>query len=118
MELVRIEQKCEQFWFDTLATSNCVELFLAADKYSIAELRRKSLELVYENIEKIACEKFDELKVSYLTELLACETIHAKEELFFQRLVSWVSYDEEYRSKYVPGLLKLIQLEKIRKPVC
>lgn len=50
--------------------------------------------------------------------LLRCDMIHAKEELIFQRLVQWVDYDEENRSKYVPDLLKLIRLEKIRKPVC
>lgn len=51
MELVLIEEKCEQFWNENLATFNCIDIFSLADKYNFRDLRQKALEFICENFE-------------------------------------------------------------------
>lgn len=117
MELVRIEVKCEQFWNDTLAKTNCVEIFAAADTYSFKDLRKKSFDFICENFEALDALDLRKIKVSYFSELLKCDQIQAREDFIFQRLAEWADYHETTRSNYVPELLKTIRLEKITQPV-
>lgn len=117
MEIVRIERKCEQFWIDTLATSNCVEIFLAADKYSFKDLRKISFDFICEHFEAVADIELKKIGVSFFSELLECDQICAREEFIFHRLAEWVGYQETARSKHVPELMKTVRLEKITQPV-
>lgn len=118
MEFVRIEQKCEQFWNDNLAISNCVETFMLADTYSFADLRKKSIDFICEHFEAVDAIELRKITVMFFFELLKYDQIHAREEFIFQRLAEWVESYETTRSKHVPDLLKSIRLEKISQPVC
>lgn len=117
MLLVRIQRKCEQFWSDKLATSNCVDIFSAADEYSFADLRKKSFDFICEHFETVVAIDLHKIKVSLLSELLKYDQIHAREEFIFQRLVEWAGYHETTRSTHVPELFKSIRLAKISQPV-
>lgn len=117
MQLVRVEQEIEQFWCDSLATSNCLDIFSAADQYSFKDLRKKSFDFICENFEALAASELQKIKVSFFSELLKCDQICAREEFIFQRLTEWAGYHETTRSKHVPELFKSIRLEKITQPV-
>lgn len=117
MEFVRIEQKCEQFWLDTLTTSNCVEIFSAADKYSFKDLRKISFDFICAHFEALDANELRKIKMSYFSELLKCDQIQAREDFIFQRLAEWTDYHETTRSKHVPELMKTIRLMKITQPV-
>lgn len=117
MKLVPIEKKCEQFWNDHLAPSNCVETFVAADKYSFSDLREKSFGFICEHFEALSVIQIQELEMKHFFELLGCAEIQALEEHIFQRLVQWTEHNEEERSKHVPDLIKLIEMGKIPLPV-
>lgn len=117
MELVFIEQKCEQFWNNRLAAPNCVETFLQADKYNFLELRKKSLDFICENFVLVGCNKFQELEFSHFSEIMKCDEIQALESSIFLHSLKWVDYDVENRSKYAPELIKLIRLGKIEPEV-
>lgn len=117
MELVRIEKKCEQFWNEKLSTSNCVEIFLAAEKFSILELRKTSIDFICEHFTSIAPEIFLEIDFSTFAMILKCDNIHAIENLIIERLIKWIEYDDKNRSKYAPALLKLMRMEKVMQPV-
>lgn len=117
MDLVRIEEKCEKVWREKLSSFNCVETFSLADKYSLTDLREKSLDFICEHFEAVAAGQLQEVGLQYFCEFFKCDRIHALEEHIFQRLIQWVDFDEEARSKYVPELLNLINLKKIATPV-
>lgn len=117
MNFDRIELKCQQFWIDTLATSNCVQIFSAADKYSFKNLRKISFDFICEHFEKVSDIELKKIGLSFFAELLKCDQIHAREEFIFHRMAEWVGYHETTRSKHVPELMKTIRLEKITQPV-
>lgn len=117
MAFDRIEQKCEQLWNESLATSNCLQIFSAADKYSFADLRKKSFDFICEHFEALDAGELQKINATFVSELLKCDQIHAREEFIFQRLAEWASYHETTRFKHVPDLLKSIRLEKISQPV-
>lgn len=117
MELVRIKKKCEQIWIENLTAANCEEMLLMADKFGLANLRRKSLICVCEHFETSSATQLKELSFKYFLELMESDRIHAHEDLIFQRLVDWVEFDEEDRKRYVPELFNLINLGKITKAV-
>lgn len=117
MALVLVEEKCQQFWRMNLAPSNCVNIFLTADKYSFSFLRKKSLNFIGEHFEAIAISDLQNLEYPFFAELLKHDEIHAREEVVFQRLMQWIDHDDGNRSQYAQCLLKLIRLRKITKPV-
>lgn len=117
MEFVRIEKKCEHFWSENLALSNCLDTFLSADKYSLKDLREKSLNFICEQFEALPVTELQKINANFIADLLKCDKIHAREEFIFRRLAEWAGYHETTRAKYVPDLLKLIQLDKISQPV-
>lgn len=117
LNLVGIEQKCEQFWSDSLCASNCVDIFLLADSCHFPDLRQRSFNVMSKHFEDVSSSELQLLEFSYFSELLKCVEIHVAEELVFQRLVQWVQYNEQIRSKYVADLFKLIRLGKKPKQV-
>lgn len=120
MALELIEEKCAQFWSEKLAASNCLEIFLLADKYSYKDLLEESMDLICEKFEEVDIhEGVQELKFEHFRKILECDKIHALEKLVFQCFVAWVNYDddEENRVKYAPELFSLIRLAKIPQPV-
>lgn len=119
MEFVVIEEKCQQFWNDNLATSNCVEIFSLADRFSFLELRKKSLDMICEYFEELSTNAIQALPFSCFSELLKCDLIHTvwQEEFIFQRMALWVDFDEEHRSKYTSELFRSIRLQILSKQV-
>lgn len=117
MNLVRIEQMCEQFWNDKLRVANCVEIFGCADKYSFLDLRQKSLDFICEHFVDVAPSDLQELEFEFIAEVLKCNEINALEEYIFQQMLQWVDCDGEKRSQYCADVLKMIQMEKIPLPV-
>lgn len=115
--LDRIERKCEQFWIENLQESNCLEIFEAADKYSLKDLRKTSFEFICENFEALDGSELQKVKVSIFSELLRNGQVKAREEFIFERLVEWAGYHETTRAKHIPDLFKSIRLEKISQPV-
>lgn len=118
MGLVRIEQKCERFGVDILETSNCLDLFLVAERYSLDELRGKSWDLICNSFEALPVSELCEMSLSFITDLLKSDRIHAREDLIFHRLVDWIAADEKVRSQYASDLLKLIHMDKLTFSVC
>lgn len=87
MGFVHIERGCEEFWCDNLAASNCVEIFVLADKFGFIELRRKSLAYICVLFKFVPEDDLKCLQFSNFPELLKCNEIHASEDSIFQRLV-------------------------------
>lgn len=119
MELVVIEEKCQQFWTKILAASNCVGIFSVADRYSFLELRQRSRDMICEYFEEVSTSEVQTLTFSCFSELLKCDHLHAmwQEEFIFQRMTQWIDYDEINRSDFAPELFQLIRLEILAKPV-
>lgn len=113
MNLLHIEQKCEQFWSENLTTSNCLNTFLLSDKYSFLELRQKSFEFICEHFGAVASIDVLELEFEHFAEILKSETIYATEPFIFERSMQWIEYEKKKRSKYAPDLMQLIRMEKI-----
>lgn len=119
MELVGIEKNCEKSWISELATENCVDIFLLAERYCLSELRNKSLHFICKHFKAIAAENIFVLEYPYphFADILKCDKVEALEDLIFVRLSQWIDYEEKTRSKYASDLLKSIQLGKITQPV-
>lgn len=119
MELVVIEEKCQQFWHDNLATSNCVEIFSLADQYSFVRLRNKSFKMICEYFENVSIDELQALPFQCFAELVKCDQIHSvwQEEFIFQRMALWVDFNEENRSQYAPELFQWIRLSILSKEV-
>lgn len=117
MGFVDIEQKCKDFWSETLTVSNCVEIFVLADKCGFLQLRRKSLTFICVLFGCVPSDDLHCLQFPYFSELLQCTEIHALEDSIFQRMVHWVEHEEQHRSKHVPNLLKSIRMERLSSQV-
>lgn len=119
MELVLIEEKCQQFWNDILEISNCVEMFSLADRYSFVLLRKRALDMICEYFEKVPIADLQALTFPCFSELIKCDQIHAvwQEEFIFQRMALWVDYDEVNRAIHAPELFQSIRLEILSKNV-
>lgn len=117
MGFVDIEQKCKDFWSDTLTAANCVEMFVLADKLGFTELRKKSLAFICVLFQFVPADDLHSLQFPYFAELLQCQDIHALEDSIFHHLVHWVEHSALERSKHVPDLLKSIRMERLSAQV-
>lgn len=119
MEFVVIEEKCQQFWSKNVTTSNCLEIFSLADRYSFLKLRKKSLDIICEYFDVVSITELQTLTFSCFFELLKCDLIHVvwQEEFIFHRMMLWIEYNAINRSKYAPELFQLIRLGILTKSV-
>lgn len=117
MQLVLLQQKCEQFWIGTLTISNCVKLFKFATERLFTYLRKKSLRFICEHFKEITCNELPNLQYGLFSEILKRDNIHALEEHILDRMIEWVEVDTKNRRQYAARLFKLIRLEKIPQPV-
>lgn len=119
MEFVVIEEKCQQFWSENVATSNCLEIFSLADRYSFLKLRKKLLDIICEYFDVVSIIELQALTFSCFLELLKCDLIHVvwQEEFIFHRMMLWIEYNAVNRSKYAPELFQLIRLGILSKSV-
>lgn len=117
MGLVRVETKCERFMIDNLRSSNCLELFLEADKYSFKDLREKSINFICNRFEALPASELSEMPLSFIIDVLKNDQVHANEDLIFRRLVEWIAVDEKTRSQHASELLRLIRMDKLTPSV-
>lgn len=116
MELLDLEQKCCQFWNKHLQITNCVNIFLNADKFSFQSLRRKSFRLLCKQFESIPYDDFQRFDSKNLIELLKYDRIEANEERIFDCIRYWIG-GENSRTENVVELLQCVRLERIATQV-
>lgn len=112
-----LEAACRQFYDKKLCVTNCVDAFVAADKYGYADVRRKAFNLICHSFEKLSSAEIQKLDDRLLQEVLKCDEIKATEEFVFNQLVEWCQNKGNDCERYMPELLKLVRLEHLSHQV-
>lgn len=113
MEILSLEQKCDQYLQSSLSTENCMETLVLADRYCFKELRKNALEMVSAKYEEIPTADILLINASLFGELLKSDRIKAPETVIFNSLLEWANEGGIERASCLPELLKLIRLEFI-----
>lgn len=111
VELVRLKEKCANFWRRRLNIENLVKVLLIADQYELEDLRRTALQFVCANFGKIP--DIVNLDQNMFGEVLKQHKIDADETEISDCLVRWTKHDALRRSQYVAALAKSIRLEHL-----
>lgn len=117
MGFVEIEKECEKYWWNNVAASNCLEIFVMADRYGFHSVRRKCFDYICVLFELLPTDDLQSLQYPYFSELLKSDDIHAAEDVVFKRLVLWSECNKENRDKYVTALFELIHMDKLSAKV-
>lgn len=108
-----IEHKCIKYLTGKLSSQNCVTQYTLADWFSLLDLKTKSFEMVCKRFSVIPPNQVEEINPSQLLDVLKSDKILTTEEVVFFKLKEWVEGNERERSKYVPDLMKYVQLKRI-----
>lgn len=117
MELISLEEKCEQFLEERLDDENCLQNLIFADRYNLLKLKAIAFKSVCENFEKISTDDMLHLGAEIFVELIKSDGIRASETQIFNRVVKWVQKDEVVRAVFAPDLLKSIRLDCLPEQV-
>lgn len=112
-----LQAECCQFYADKLCVTNCVDAFIAADKYGYADVRQKAFDLICCSFENLSSAEIQKMDHQLLRGVLKCHRINATEELVFNQLVEWCQNEGNDREQYMPELLKRIRLEHLSHQV-
>lgn len=113
LRLSHIEQKCVEYFTKILNCENCVSQYITADSLSLSIWKTKTFELICQKFKQISTQEWRRLNSTQFLNVLKSNTIEAPEEMVFTKLKEWVESDDSERSKYVPELMKYIQLNRI-----
>lgn len=120
MELVRVENLCEQHCLKRLSRDNCLRLWLLADRYSLAELMEKALVMVMDSFPLLvaANEDFLQLEMKSLQLLLGDDNLTVLcEEDVLDALVRWVRLDEDNRKAHFTQLMSVVRVDEMKPEV-
>lgn len=118
MELVQLEERCADFWFERLATESSVNILMAADKFNLKDLWNTSLQFICKNFRKISNAALVETNGTNFNEIICSNEIEAPEDVIIDHFIHWVQHDESNRSQFVATIANSIRLEYVSKKVC
>lgn len=115
MELVQVEEFCEQHYRMVLEVENCLSIWLLAEQYNFNELARTAndlaLEMFYELVNE---EEFLDLKEEALGRLLSDDNLYVYSELdVLDALILWIRHDENNRKSLFVDLMNLVRLDQL-----
>lgn len=117
LSLSHIERKCDEYSADELRWENCVSYYyMCTDGVSVR--KAKSIEMICKGFERLTPYHLEQMEVELLLHVLRSDKIEAPEEVVFGKIKDWVGSNEAERAQYVPGLMKITQLERISENVC
>lgn len=119
IELIPVEQLCDEYLTKHLCLTNCLSSWLLAEQYSLVNVRTIALNMVqFEFVDVINDDEFFNLNSDAVNILLANDELCVySEEIIFNALISWIQFDGQIRSPLFPYLIKLVRIEYIQMKV-
>lgn len=108
---------CVSFLQKRLSLSNCLAIFRLGLMLDCPRLAVSARNYACERFQLISRdEEFLQLLPSELAAILANDNLNVEtEEMVFEALMNWVSWDTESREKELPGLLDCVRLRLVNK---
>lgn len=102
---------CVSFLQSKLVLSNCLAIFRLGLLLDCPRLASEARDFICERYELIVRDQdFHQLGPSELAAIITCDSLNVeKEEVVFESLMDWVSYDREDRLKDLPDLLHCVR---------
>ncbi|XP_043929337.1 kelch-like protein 35 [Protopterus annectens] len=112
LQISKLREACALFLESQIHACNCLGIMKFADIYSISSLFEKSRRLFLEDFLTVSQYKeFLELSEKQLIEYLSDDQLVVeKEELVFEAVMRWVSYDVSTREKSLKDVLEHVRL--------
>lgn len=110
--------ECEKFLSKKLSDENCRQFLIIANKYDCESVRKEAINMICEFFENVPLEDIQKLDNILLLDLLNHAEMKSNGDLCAIHLLNWFGFDEVERSKYMPELLKAVQLKQVSAEVC
>lgn len=119
MELVSVEELCEQIYLESVGRGTCVTTWMLADRYSLTDLKKVCYAMGLEFFSYIGSdEQINFMPEVLLRQLMADDDLYVySEEVVYNALVKWVRHDEYNRSAKFAELMELVRVHDLRKEV-
>lgn len=112
MEIETVIRKCERWWLDAVTFENCVRAYEVAEKYSFAELRQKTMDMMIEHFDRIPIGDLQKLDGKVLRELFSCNNPLRSETILFEIVFKRMEKDVVDQPYVAPHFLKIIELHQ------
>jgi len=111
LELSSLLRKCIDLFTDQLSPETAIVTYELADMHGIPELTERAKEMMCWRFSAVAAhQSFAEaMPAELLLELVASDSLRAKEPLVLDAVLSWVRHDQEGRKQYLAKLLPLVR---------
>ncbi|XP_043911358.1 kelch-like protein 10 [Protopterus annectens] len=115
-DVLGIVTACCDFLESQLCLENCIGIKKFADCYYCPELTQKASLFILHNFEEMTKVSIEFLQLSALEfeEIIENDELNVKkEEVVFEAIIKWISYDPQDRKKCLPILLTKVRLSQM-----
>jgi len=112
LQLTDVRDFCCDFLQSQLHPTNCLGIRRFADLHGCLELLANTESYIECHFtEVLECDEFYSLTAEQVAQLISSDTITVpSEERVFESVISWIQYDPESRSKFLPILIEHVRL--------
>ncbi|XP_013378804.1 kelch-like protein 41 [Lingula anatina] len=113
LAMTHLCEVCIRYMHNHIGHSNCIELYLLGHLHDSLLLKDASRAYILDNFSELELSKneaFAQLPVDFMEDLLSSDELNIeKEELAFNALLQWVSWDVVNRGQHLLHLLKCLR---------
>ncbi len=112
-----LKEMCSQFLVSQITPTNVIIIKRFADQFACTNLYMKAKRFILNHFSYVAsrCCDFKDIPAEEMLEYLSDDTLNVKrEELAYEALMLWVTYDLASREQYLPRFLKTVHLGLIQ----
>ncbi|CAI9722647.1 10 [Octopus vulgaris] len=112
--MIRLLQCCCEFLATGLTAENCIGIRRLAQIYSCRELQLAAHSYILQNFSIVyrRSDEFQRLNIDDICEIISSDNLNVKsEEIVFDGIVDWISYDPNNRKHYFNRLLQKVRFE-------
>uniref|UniRef100_A0A0L8GDM9 BTB domain-containing protein n=2 Tax=Octopus bimaculoides TaxID=37653 RepID=A0A0L8GDM9_OCTBM len=112
--MIRLLQCCCEFLATGLTAENCVGIRRLAQIYSCRELQLAAHRYILQNFSIVyrRSDEFQRLNIDDICEIISSDCLNVKsEEIVFDGIVDWISYDPNKRKHHFNRLLQKVRFE-------
>jgi len=117
LEMEEVKEFCVQFLETILTPSSCYAIFGVANQFKLEMLQNKIYQLISARFDVFA--QTDDFKMLSKEDVFKCvsklDRSRVNDIAIYQMIVVWTKHDEQRRKDFFPGLLQLIDLNKLPK---
>lgn len=119
LQIDRAMELCTEYLTNTLNWSNCLSIWLLANRHSIKAVHKLASLCVLGGFKKVVTrDEFKNINDETLAELLARDDINVhSEEQVFEALTIWIAHDVHCRMVFFPKLFNLIRVDQMKQEV-